>query len=228
MGYREMKYIVVFFLILRVGIASVHGVAIFPDSTDRTVGVGLLKVSMNRDIPLFDDAASTIPFDTLRFTVVYSPPSPSVESPSGAPEIPEIRLIPQVGTYLIGTTGGMDLLPYSYYEGNSAEQAEANFGSGLTYIPPELTFRVVEQQDSAYRIVLNEDTFRTAVVKLDPGRELYLQGGPYWNKGSRLDGPVWFLWETWDVYLRRLNCVNLPGNTVYDSPYGEMLESECR
>lgn len=167
--------------------------------SEPTIGIGLLQVSLNRDIPLYKTSKSKKAFDSLSFNVVAE----------GKDK----------GKFRMATGNNLDLKPYTFYEGDSEEEARGNINMGLVYFAPSLVFRVLERIEnkkySGYLIVLNEESLENAFVKDDEFHHLYLKGKPYWemdhNSGEN-DSP-WFLYETWKGYLKRLYSVIVEKDT---------------
>jgi len=182
---------------------------------EHTIGAGLLQVSLNYDIPLYKNSKSKDPFDKLSFNVVTE----------GKDK----------GKFRIATDNKLELKPYVFYEGDSDEEAKGNINMGLVYFAPSLTFRVLERIEtkkySGYLIVLNEETFEKVFIRDDEFHELYIEGKPYWemNHNSSSRGGVWFLYETWGGYLKRLYSAGVEKDTrVYEKVGGEfsILEEE--
>lgn len=177
---------------------------------DSTVGIGLLQASLNRDIPLYYDMDSKKAFDTIRFSVAQDGE--------------------QKGKFRMTTTDSLDLKPYTYYPGDSEEEGRQHVNSGLVYFGPHLTFKVINEQEGNYQVMINEETLETAVIKRDESRVLHLEGKPYWVM-SHSSGPEdnsWFLYETWEAYLKRVMYVYVDrfNNVVYDSPDGNLIEKD--
>ena len=166
---------------------------------DKTIGVGLLQVSLNHDIPLYHKKTGVC-IDTLKFSRVKSGK--------------------QEGKFAITTK--LPFKPMDYYEGDSKEEGSRNTDVGLVYFAPSLSFRVLKRSNKKYLVVLNEDSFETAVIKKDDIHKLYTLGEPYWNMShnSSSSDEIWFLYETWDTYLKRMMYVSTKGSKLYDSING--------
>lgn len=161
-----------------------------------TVGIGILQVSLNRDIPIYRDTDSAEAFDTLRFPVVKS----------GEDK----------GKFLIasGRELGID-----YFPGHSDKEAEQHVKMGLVGLGPHLSFPVVEERDGMYRVILN-DRWDTAVIRREDDRELYLRAAHWeWDHGNGTGQPSWFLYETWETHLKRMEYVSA------DPAYGELRDA---
>lgn len=171
-----------------------------------SIGIGLLRVSLNREIPLYLDMESDEPFGSISFSVAADGDDK--------------------GKYLI-SADSLDLKPFIYYPGDSEEEARSNIAHGLGYVEPNLTFKVLDMDDGIFRIVLNEETFETAVIKKNGKQVLYRKSDePYWwtkHRGLPTETP-WLLYETWEEYLRRMVLINLDATTiVYSSPHEEQI-----
>lgn len=89
-----------------------------------------------------------------------------------------------------------------------------------------MAFRLIEETETAYRVVINDETFETAYVLKDPSRIVYSKGMPYWNSShpsTSRDG-WWFLCESWEVYFKRMIKVDVRDLDLYDSIDGRKLD----
>lgn len=151
--------------------------------------IGRLQVSLNYDIPLYRDAESTQPFDTIKFSVTPAD---------------NLTLSPQ--EYKISTNHKLKLRPLLHQAGGA-----------------KLVFKVVDLVKDGYQVVLNEESFATAVIKNDEYHKLYKRGNQSWDLAHRSDEneEAWFLFETWEVYLKRLAHIESKGEekdlNVFDS-----------
>ena len=172
---------------------------------EQTIGIGRLQVSLNHDIPLYD-AKTGLSVDTIKFSVIES----------GKDE----------GKF-VKTTSFFALKPMEFYVGDSKIEAYESINWGLVYFAPNLAFRVLQRSDNEFLVVLNEKTFETAIIKNNTTHKLYTLGRPYWNMthNSSSSDEVWFLYETWETYLKRLMYVGIEGNKLYDNINGNEINS---
>jgi len=176
---------------------------------NKTIGIGRLQVSLNHDIPLYDKETGLC-IDTMKFSIIKSKKDK--------------------GKYT--TTTKLPFKPMEYYAGDSEKEADENRGIGLIYFAPHLSFRVLKHSNNEYIVVLNEDTFETAIIKNDTVHKLYTLGKPYWNMsyGSGHYGgnpdESWFLYETWGTYLGRMMYVSTDGCKLYNGINGKKINSE--
>ncbi len=106
----------------------------------KLIGTGLLEMSTAYSIPLYRDAADSIPFDTLRFEI----------DKSG-----KTNFISQ-----------SNIAPYLLSEGNSYDDGNRNIRSGLVSVPPELKFRVINSSNKIFEVVLNEKTMEVCFINI--------------------------------------------------------------
>ncbi len=106
----------------------------------KLIGSGLLEMTTDRPIPLFRNAADSIPFDTLKFEI----------DKSGR-------------TKFISRTA---IAPYRLSEGDSYSEGNRNIASGLIRFSPGLKFRVINTSNNIFEIVLNEQKMETCFINL--------------------------------------------------------------
>lgn len=175
---------------------------------NKTIGIGRLQVSLNYDIPLYNKETG-VSIDTIKFSIIES----------GEDE----------GKFI--TTTKFSLKPIEYYAGDSKKEAESHVNDGLIYFAPCLSFRVLRDSNNEYEVVLNEESFETAIIKNDTIHKLYTVGEPYWNMShsnsrySKNPNETWFLYETWDIYLKRMMFISTEGNKLYDNINGTEIDS---
>ena len=174
---------------------------------NKTIGIGRLQVSLNHDIPLYH-VKTGLCIDTIKFSIIES----------GEHE----------GKFI--ATTNLSFKPFAYYAGDSERETIMNVRMGLTYIAPSLAFRVLRYSKNEYVVVLNEESFETAIIKNDTMHKLYTLGEPYWDMkhNSSRDGQspdeIWFLYETWDTYLKRMMFVLIgTDNKLYDNINGKEI-----
>lgn len=176
-------------------------------TVDPTVGIGRLQISLNDSIPLYRSADDIRAFDTL----VFSKIADGVDK----------------GKFTMAAKSGITIAPYSFFSGDSYDEAIANVKAGLAYHHPILVFKVVNLIKGDFEVVLNEKTFETCVIKKDKKHTLYTNGTPYWalNHSSEQSDPAWFLYESWSNYLKRLAAVKVSDPKLYDNPNGKQILS---
>ena len=179
-------------------------ISIMLSTKEKTIGIGRLQVSLNCDIPLYHSETGLV-VDTLRFSRIDSGDDK--------------------GKY--NTTTKFQLNPIKYYAGDSDIEANENISSGLTYIVPNLAFKVLRCTEDGYEIVVNEELFETAIIKNDDKHTIYTQGKAYWPRGrsGEID-EVWFLYETWENYLKRLFYIYISGQKLYNKINGKEIKSK--
>ena len=170
---------------------------------EKSIGIGRLQVSLNSDIPLYHTETGRL-VDTIRFSIIDE------------------------GGYKgkFNTTTKYAFAPMKYYAGDSEMEAAGNINSGLTYFVPELTFRVLKCVENGYEIVLNEELFETAIIRNDDKHKLYTVGKPYWAWTKFDADEAWFLFETWDAFLKRAVRVHLREQKLYDEIDGKEFEDD--
>jgi len=168
----------------------------------QAIGLGLLTVNTKYPIPLYKNEADELPFDTLKFDV----------SKSGK-------------TIFIS---GIRLKPYLMSEGDSDEEAEEHVKMGLVRYGPELKFCVVDTGKSYFRVVGNQISKEEFVIKKNPLAAYYSQEKMlYDNKcincpGSKYN-PRWYVFETWERYLKRVEFITKDSLVIYDVPEGKAI-----
>ena len=168
-----------------------------------SVGLGMFEVSFNLPVPLYRTENDITPFDTLTFR----------QDKNGV---------------LQYETKCLKLFkPYKIYGGDSHEEARENINMGLVRFPPELAFRVIEANDSYYRVVIDEENFETVVIRKDSDyAEL-----PQCRSLFGIDMPKdriykgYYAFETWEHLLKRAVFVDFHriNYAVYDAPDGNKI-----
>ncbi len=180
-----------------------------PVKVDPTIGIGLLDIDLNHYRLLYRDMSYDEPFDYLQFDIA--------------------RKGKDKGKFRMSTTYGLSLKPFRYFEGDSETEAYRHEASGLIYRIPRLTFKVVEAREGMYRIVLNEDTFETAVIKKDPYYKLY-NGGNYEPTPFHREylHTHCFTYQPWEEFLKRVIEVGplQDHDPLYDSPNGHQIAND--
>jgi hypothetical protein len=168
----------------------------------KSVGLGTLDISFNEPVSLYASENDKQPFDVLSFEKQFD------------------------GVLLFKTKRLELLKPYMMTGGDSDDRAKANINSGLIRFPAVLAFRVLETADNFYRIVVNEETFETAIIKKDPKYAVLPQrdlvGLPNVPKDKPYKG--YYIYETWEHLLLRAAGLYFHAEyEVYDKPDGEII-----
>jgi len=161
-----------------------------------SVGLGTLDISFDLPVPLYRTKNDTLPIDTLTFERDIS------------------------GEWLY-KTNRVPLNPYQMSGGDSDAMAKSNIGAGLGRFPPLLSFRVVEADDRYWRVVVDESTFETVVIRKNPDYESL----PHHLKilFGNMKNPC-YAYETWEHLLMRVAFVYFEEYyAVYDAPEGEKI-----
>ena len=163
------------------------------------VGLGTLDISFHQPVALYRTENDETPVDMLFFKRSWS------------------------GVWHYKTKLLKSFQPYIMFGGDSNKEAKAHVRGGLIRFPPVLSFRVLEVNDDYYRVVLDESSFETVVIrkKTDyavlPRRDLL--GYPSLPKDKPYKG--YYIYETWEHLLLRAENVYFNDNyTVYDAPEG--------
>jgi hypothetical protein len=168
----------------------------------KAIGIGLLTVNTQKAIPLFKSEKDSLPFDTIKFKTSKS------------------------GTTLFIST--IKLKPYLISKGDSDKQARENIQRGLVRFSPELKFCVVDTGDSFFKVITNQASMESFVIKKDSSNAYYTQEKML-DDHSCVDcpgykyNPNWYLYETWDRYLKRVQYVTKKDLVIYDAPNGKVV-----
>jgi hypothetical protein len=165
-----------------------------------SIGLGTLDVSFNLPVPLYRSFEDAEPFDILSFEQAKD------------------------GKLLFSTKRLKSALqPYAISSGDSDTEARANINHGLIRFMPQLTFRALEENEKFYRVVVNEKSFETAVIRKDPDfallpqRDLFGVVIPKNSKG-------FYIYETWEHLLLRADFVYFSDDfSVYDKINGNVV-----
>jgi len=168
----------------------------------QAVGFGLLTVNTRFPIPLYRNQADKLPFDTLKFET----------SKSGK-------------TVFVS---GLRLKPYVMSEGDSDKEGEEHLKMGLVRFGPELKFCVVDTGKSYFRVVSNQSSKEEFVIKKDPlavyySQEKMLSDNNCSNCPGSKYNPRWYIFETWDRYLKRVEFITKDSLVMYDRPEGKAI-----
>lgn len=168
----------------------------------QAIGLGLLTVNTQYPIPLYKNEADELPFDTLKFEI----------SKSGK-------------TLFIS---GIELRPYLISEGDSDEEGEEHLKMGLVRFGPELKFAVLDTGENFFRVIGNQAGMEEFVIKKVPGAVYYSEERMLSDNscsncpGSRYN-PRWYVFETWERYLKRVEFITKDSLVIYEVPDGKVL-----
>lgn len=173
-----------------------------------SVGLGLLEISFDSPVPLYRTENDTEPFDTLAF-----------RKDTG-------------GVWHYETKHLKSWKPYGIYGGDSDETASERINTGLVRLPPELAFRVLAANSSTYCVVIDEESFATAVIRKNPGYAVWPQRGGLFGTEAPDAGnhKGYYAFETWEHLLKRAEFVDFgqTGYAVYDAPGGKKIFENTR
>ena len=166
-----------------------------------SIGLGTLDISFDLPVPLYRTENDITPIDVLTFVRAED------------------------GVWHYETKNLKSFKLYKMYGGNSHDETKRNISVGLTYFPPELSFRVLYATDSYWRVVINETGFETVVIRRDPDYDL-LQNRLKFSFDNTTQKPYKgsYAYETWEDLLKRAILVSFNGNyAVYDAPEGKKI-----
>lgn len=168
----------------------------------QAIGIGILTVNTQYPIPLYKNEADELPFDTLKFERSRS------------------------GKTLFVTD--VKLQPYLMNEGDSDKEGEEHLKMGLIHFGPELVFSVVDTGASYFRVISNQASGEEIVIKKVPGAVYYSEERMLSeNNCSNCPGskynPHWYIFETWERYLKRVEFITQDSLVIYDQPAGKPI-----
>lgn len=168
----------------------------------QAIGIGLLTVNTQYPIPLYKNEADELPFDTLKFKI----------SKSGK-------------TLFISAVKHR---PYLMSEGDSDDEGEDHLKMGLVRFGPELKFAVVDTGKNFFRVIGNQVSMEEFVIKKVPGAVYYseermLSDNNCSNCPGSKYNPHWYVFETWERYLKRVEFITQDSLVIYDVPDGKVL-----
>lgn len=168
----------------------------------QAIGIGLLTVNTQYPIPLYKNEADDLPFDTLKFE----------NSKSGK-------------TLFVS---GVELQPYMMSEGDSDEEGGEHLKMGLIRFGPELKFAVVDTGENFFRVIGNQASMEEFVIKKVPGAVYYseermLSDNSCSNCPGSKYNPRWYVFETWERYLKRVEFITKDSLVIHDLPDGKVL-----
>lgn len=158
-----------------------------------TIGIGILTVNTIYPIPLFINETDSLPYDTLSFQ------------------------IDSIGVTKFKTK--LDLKPYEISEGDSYRRGENNISWGLVRFPPILKFQVLDSTDSTFKIVTNEKNNVSFVIKRNTN-SIYYETYNHFIPDKKTS---WYIFETWERYLKRVEFIDKKDLIIYDQPNGAII-----
>lgn len=172
-----------------------------PIAKENLLGIGFLQISIHKPIPLYLTPESNTPFDTIEF-------------------VPHKKK-PKKGSYEIRTT-----LLKERFKPEKAFEGHSDNPHGLLQFAPDLRLRVMEASKHWFRVMVNEETHETAIVRVDPSFKMYQSLHEAGHMPGLLLGrghPVQnaYLYETWEGYLRRVERIWPLNGKIYDRPEGQ-------
>lgn len=191
------KYLVI---LLPVVLCMIHCGARTPVQP-KAIGIGLLTMNTDFEIPLYKQEVDSVPFDVLRFKM----------NKSGVMKF----------------VSDIKLKPYRMTGGDSFAEGERNINMGLIRFAPELKFRVIDTTATSFKVVTNEETWEIMLIKRDATAVYYstereLSDNSCSNCAGSKYNPRWYIYETWERYLKRVEFITRENVVVYDQPNGKV------
>ncbi|MEL1244473.1 hypothetical protein AAEO56_09390 [Flavobacterium sp. DGU11] len=192
-----MKYIALLFLVI---LYSCKKEPHLKKETQNTIGIGLLHISIDKDVAFYIDENAKTPFDILSFSKTktnasYHFKSDCLESHMKA---------------------------YRQYNGDVDKSAEST--------GPSLIFKVLNTTAIGFTILLNEDTGETAYIKKEGRKyfnSFYGPGKAYPQKDGYKKMPPLLVFESWKDYLTRLDYIFVAEYLeLYNAPNGSVVHRE--
>ncbi|WP_143166717.1 hypothetical protein [Pedobacter caeni] len=177
--------------------------------TGTKMGIGLIHFNTNKPLMLYQSKTDTLPYDSIQFVARKTGLN------KGRCDFRTKHL-------------GDKLQPYILSEGDSDADAKSNINMGLIRFVPQLVFRVIDKTDDGVQVLINEKTYETSFVRVNPKKDLRINmddnGGffdPNFNQ-SRI--PDWFYYETWEQALKRAAFIDYDPKELYDKPNGKKIQ----
>jgi len=173
---------------------------------EKEMGTGLLSLTLNKPIKFYKNPKDSSAFDQLNF---------SIDS------LPQTK-----GKLLFSSTSKLN--PYRMLSGDSDKEGQEHINRGLIRFQPELIFRVLEKTKDFFKIIVNEDTFETAYMKINAQHAIYTKLSQVFdNNCSNCTGSSYntdyYLYETWENYFKRLEYITVDDLKIYDNPNGKLI-----
>lgn len=168
----------------------------------KIIGLGLLTANTQYPILLYKNTTDKAPYAVLKFETTKS------------------------GVTKFITT--INLKPYVITGGDSFEEGKKNQNMGLIRFPPELKFQVIEASTASFKIVTNEETAETFVIKRDDKNAYYTTENQLFDNScsncpNSKYNPRWYIFETWERYLKRAEFITKENIMIYDAPDGKVI-----
>jgi hypothetical protein len=108
--------------------------------------------------------------------------------------------------------------------GDSDTEGKNNVRQGLVRNPPDLKFSVIEAGESYFRVVTNEKSMEAYVIKKNANSVYYTEVKllDANNSGTKYNSN-WYLYETWERYLKRAEYITKNNLTIYNTPAGKAI-----
>ncbi|MHC8950586.1 hypothetical protein [Sphingobacterium hungaricum] len=179
--------------------------------TENKVGIGLLHLNVSETIRLYTTDTASNPYDSISFRRIES------GSNKGKLDFKTTRL-------------GNRLKPYILSEGDSDADGEDHRNMGLIHFVPELTFSVIEQTAAGFTILINEETFETSFISIDPENDLRKNNNSdelFFNPNF-IDSKIssWFYYESWEQAIKRAWYIDYEDEKLFDQPFGTNLKTD--
>lgn len=206
-----MKILLPAFMLLVIGCKDTEKNALNLPLAKDAAGIGLLHLSPNKNYKFYKDFQAAEAYDSL--------------------QISEVKDGRDKGKASYSTEHlGKSLQPYDLYSGDSDSEGEANRNMGLIRFNPTITFTVAERQGEFYKVVINEKTRETSVIRLDAKHDFRkttadkdnLFFDP--NFMVQTKDPYWYFYETWPQALQRAFVIGFTDKVpLYDAPNGNLV-----
>lgn len=170
--------------------------------TEKQVGIGLINVNTTSVLYLYQNENAVKPIDSISFKIKNNG-----------------------STKFITDT---DLKPYTLFEGNSDDEGKTNINMGLVHFGPSLKFRVIDSTKNSFKIITNEKTYAFYYLRRDDKNAYYtteqeLQDNSCSNCPHSKYNSNWYVFETWERYLKRVAFARKKTLEVYDLPNGKII-----
>jgi len=164
----------------------------------KEIGVGILEANTNFDISLFKN-----PTDKTPEAILY---------------------IKQMKNGQVSYESPIELDPCVMSEGESEKEAEELLNSGLVTTGPILKFIVTEETATYFKVIVHEEK-RTKYYIKKSAEAIYHTTRAGFEASFKVEpfNGKWFVYETWENYLKRAEYIELNTLEIYDKPNGEII-----